>query len=420
MTHHSSIRFLFSSVSLILLGGSLSAGEPSAAPEPPRTFRSGPVKFTEYRILHQHTYAYGLAAADLDADGDLDLTSADAEPNSNLYLLKNDGAGNFTHSFIQKNQQLPDDPIRLERHAVGDVNGDGRPDVVIVDNLKWDIRWFANPGAADLTSPWPRNRVSADKEVPGSYDVALADLDADGDLDVAASSWRYGNRFDWFENLDNGSSWKRHPVEENIGETRTIEVADFNKDGKPDLLGTSRTGNLILWYENTGTPREGGWKKHLIHDQTLTPAHGHALDMDGDGDLDVLCAFGIASTEAEASTKSHQIAWFENLDSALEWKKHQIATGFIHGFEAVAGDIDADGDLDVVATSWSPKGSISWFENHGDPRGSWLHHSLKPEWSNAVTVLVADLNHDGRLDIAACAERGANEVRWWNNLGPIK
>ena len=93
-----------------------------------------------------YTYAYGIAAADLNGDGNLDLTSADAEPNSNLYLLLNDGRGGFRHSFIQKYAEQDEQPIRLERHAIGDVNRDGRPDVVIVDNLKWDIRWFENPG----------------------------------------------------------------------------------------------------------------------------------------------------------------------------------------------------------------------------------------------------------------------------------
>ena len=42
---------------------------------------------------------------------------------------------------------------------------------------------------------------------------------------------------------------------------------------------------------------------------------------------------------------------------------------------------------------------------------------IKDHWSNAVTVVLADLDNDGRLDIVACAERGANEIRWWRNLG---
>ena len=400
-----------------------SRGEPSAEPEPSKTFASGPLKFTEQRLLGNYTYSYACAAADLDGDGDLDLTSSDAEPNSNLYLLLNDGKGRFKHSFIQKYVNKEDQPIRLERHAIGDINRDGRPDVVIVDNLKWDIRWFENPGPAKIAQPWKLHRVAQPKEVPGSYDVALADLDGDGDLDVAASSWRFGNRFDWFENVGqpgDGSKWIRHEVENKIAETRTIAVADFNRDGKLDLLGSARVGNKILWYESSGKPAAESWKKHVIDAKTVAPAHGHPVDMDADGDLDVVMAFGIAAPVGNDSPDSHQVAWYENLGTpglGTEWKKHPIATRFPQGFEAVAGDLDADGDLDVVATGWSPHGRIVWFENTGDPTSEWKMHSIKERWSNAVTVVLADLDKDGRLDIVACAERGANEIRWWRNVG---
>ncbi len=398
-------------------------GEPSAEPEPPKTFEAGPLKLIEQRLLGNYTYSYACAAADLDGDGDLDLTSSDAEPNSNLYLLLNDGKGNFKHSFIQKYAMQDDQPIRLERHAIGDINRDGRPDVVIVDNLKWDIRWFENPGKDAITQPWKLHRVCAPKEVPGSYDVALADLDGDGDLDVAASSWRFGNRFDWFENVGspgNGSEWVRHEIDGMVGETRTIAVADFNRDRKPDLLGTSRTGNQIVWYANSGKPATDSWKKTVIDATTLAPTHGHPTDMDGDGDQDVLMAFGLAASVGADSLDSHQVAWYENVGRpglGTEWKKHQIATGFPQGFEAVAGDLDGDGDQDVVATRWSAQGGIAWFENTGDPKTGWKQHSIKQNWSNAVTVILADLDKDGRLDIVACAERGANELRWWRNDG---
>jgi acyl-CoA thioesterase-1 len=398
--------------------------EPTAAPEPPRTFEAGPIDLVEQRLLGGYTYSYACAVADLDGDGDLDLTSADAEPNSNVYLLLNDGQGNFRHSFIQKYESRDEQPVRLERHAIGDVNGDGRPDVVIVDNIKWDIRWFENPGPEKIDQPWPLHRVSAPMEVPGSYDVALADLDGDGDLDVAASSWRFGNRFDWFENVGapgNGSQWVRHEVDTDMAETRTIAVADFNADGLPDLLGTARVGNQIVWYQNPGQPATSTWTKQVIDDQTIAPAHGHPVDLDGDGDVDVLMAFGIVAPVGESSPESNQVAWYENVGKpgqGTEWKKHVIATGFPQGFEAVAGDLDGDGDLDVAATAWSPQGRLMWFENTGAPRDAWTPHLIKSDWSNAVTLIVADLDHDGRLDIAACAERGANELRWWRNLGP--
>ncbi len=400
-------------------------GEPANDEEPARIFESGPVRLGESRLLHNYTYSYAVAVADLDGDGRLDLTSADAEPNSNVYLLRNQGAGKFVPSFIQKYAKRDEQPVRVERHAIGDINRDGRPDVVIVDNMKWDIRWFENPGGERIGDPWKLHRVSAPQEVPGSYDVALADLDGDGDLDVAASSWRYGNRFDWFENAGrpgNGESWIRHEVDANMGETRTIAIGDINRDGKPDLLGTARTGNQVVWYANPGDPARQSWKKTLIDGQTQAPAHGHPVDLDGDGDLDVVMAFGIAAGVSNSSPDSHQVAWYENVGTSgdgTRWEKHGIAASFPQGFEAVAGDLDGDGDRDVVATGWGPEGRIAWFENPGDPKAMWKPHPIKDRWPNAVTLQLADLDGDGRLDIVACAERGANELRWWRNLGTI-
>ena len=398
-------------------------GIPSAELETARTFQSGPLRLTEQRLLGNYTYSYACAAADLDGDGDLDLTSADAEPHSNLYLLQNDGQGRFRQSFIQKYAMENTQPVRLERHAIGDISGDGLPDVVIVDNLKWDVRWFENPGSDTIGRPWKLHRVCSPGELPGSYDVALADFDADGDLDAAASSWRFGNRFDWFENPgqpEGTEEWRRHEIEGMVGETRTIAVADFNRDGKPDLLGTSRTGNQVMWYANSGQPASDHWVKTMIDDTTLAPAHGHPTDLDGDGDLDVVMAFGIAAGVGDESPESHQVAWCENVGrpgTGAEWLKHSIASSFPQAFEAIAGDLDGDGDQDVVATGWGPQGRIGWFENTGDPRQNWQYQMIKVNWPNAVTVILADLDHDGRLDIVACAERGANELRWWKNEG---
>jgi len=400
-------------------------GQVTTAPESSRVFDSGTIRLKESRVAGAYTYAYGLAAADLDGDGRLDLTSADAEPNSNLYLFRNQGQGRFLHSAIQRFGLRDDDPVRLERHAIGDINGDGRPDVVIVDNHKWDIRWMENPGLERISGVWALHRVTSKGDVPGAYDVDLADIDADGDLDVAASSWRFGQRFDWFENLGQpgrGTAWKRHEVEGKAGETRTVALADFDGDGRPDLLGSSRTGNAVVWFRNPGGSSDLDWIKTQIDDATVAPAHGHPVDIDRDGDLDVIMAFGIAAGVASGAPESHQVAWYENVGMpglGKSWKKHPISSRFPQGFEAVAGDLDGDGDLDAVATAWGPEGRISWFENLGDPTGQWRQHPIKDHWPNAVTVLIRDLDGDGRLDIAACAERGANEVRWWKNEGNV-
>lgn len=204
-------------------------------------------------------------------------------------------------------------------------------------------------------------------------------------------------------------------------ETRTVRLVDMNADGHPDVLGTASRSGLVLWLENPGQTSRLPWTQHFI-DKSGRPGHGQAVDMDRDGDPDIVMAFGMAADEApsEILPVVGQIVWYENLGKGAAWKKHIIQQPFPQGFEAFASDLDGDGDVDVVATGWH-KGSgiaLAWFENTRDD--TWIMHPLKEDWPHADQVIVADLDGDGRPDILASAEDGSRELRWWQNNGPAQ
>jgi hypothetical protein len=365
-------------------------------------------RFSEYLIMDGFGYAYGLAAADLDGDEDLDITAADADGRC-LNWFENDGHGNFTHHIIKENHPQP----RLERHAVGDVNGDGLPDVVIVENLHGDLLWFENSGKSGVAS-W-NEYVITSGGLPGAYDVALADFDDDGDLDVAASSWT-GNAVAWFENTGNSGRdlWNKHMIDENLTESRTIRLADFNGDRLPDLLATGSGSNLVVWYENTGDIRRQLWRKHVIDSTSIRPVHGHPVDMDKDGDMDVVMATGMG-----AGSPTGTVVWYENNGSPTSgvWPRYVIRQQLPQAFEAFAADLNHDGTLEVVTTTWGDNGGVFIFRSDGGPHGPWRQQVLKSPWIRANQVLIADMDGDGHPDIVAQAERGSNELRWWRNEG---
>ncbi len=397
--------------------------------------------FTETLVWGGFSYNWGIQSADLDKDGFPDLTASDAlagrmktefpvgesSPSgqetpgvsSNLYWFKNDGRGNFERRYVARN----DLHGRLERHVIADVNQDGWADVVAVDNFYGDLLWYENPGPAELSRGilWPKHFITKGGML-GAEDLTVADFNGDGSPDVAAGGWRLGNRFAWFANPGAAKpegTWVSGYIDGGFPVARSITAGDLNADGRPDLLATSDASAIILWYENvTAGLGQVEWRRNVIDLPGGTPrgqpVFGKLADMNHDGRLDVLMAFGGWGADKEGG-----VVWYENHRveaGRIQWKKRLITDALPGGFEAVPADLDGDGDLDVVATGETP-GEVAWFENPGNPAGRWTKHSLKADWKHANQVIVADLNSDGRPDIASVADYGSLELRWWRNEG---
>ena len=365
------------------------------------------VKFEERLIGDGYNYTIGVSAVDLTGTGSFDLVSTDTDVG--LYWYENDGNGNFTKHVVHERSNE-----WLERHAIADINGDGKPEIVTIDNINGSILWFEYDGDPRDVASWSQHYI-CHEGLPGAYDVAVADYDGDGELEVVASSWIKGNKFAYFDRQD--GEWVMSIIDENVNDTRMVSAVDVNGNGRPDLVGTATLDDMFVWYENPGDPSNRPWKRHII-DTAPRPHHGHPVDMDGDGGVDLVMAIrGDTSEKLALETPGSQIAWYEQTAGG-GWTKHVIAEEFHQASEAVAADIDGDGQMEVVATAWGLEGRVAIFKHRGDPRGPWDMQILKSPWSKVAQPIIVDLDGDGRLDIVVCAERGSNELRWWRNLGP--
>ena len=259
------------------------------------------IRFTERLVSSEFRYAFALSAADLTGSRSLDLVATDAD--RGLYWFENDGAGNFTRHVVHlRTNEL------LERHAVADVNGDGKPEIVCVDNLNGCLLSFGFDGDPRDPHSW-RHSYITEGGIPGAYDVAIADLDGDGDLDVAGSGWRISNQFAWFENRN--GVWVKHIIDDDAPESRAVCAADVNGNGLIDIVGTASKRGEVAWYQNPGNSLDSPWTKHVI-DTAPRPIHGHPVDMDGDGDIDLVMALGFDLPKGADPTGTQQIVWYEN------------------------------------------------------------------------------------------------------------
>mmetsp|Transcript_75108 Transcript_75108/g.213620 ORF Transcript_75108/g.213620 Transcript_75108/m.213620 type:complete len:171 (+) Transcript_75108:367-879(+) len=143
------------------------------------------------------------------------------------------------------------------------------------------------------------------------------------------------------------------------------------------------------------------WGANDIADDTTDgPSDVYAIDIDGDGDLDVV----------SASYYDYTIWWHENLDgSGSSWTTHTISVETSWCRTVYAQDVDGDGDMDVLAALMSDN-AIVWYENDGSG-GGWTKHTITSSASDAYAVFAIDLDGDGDMDVLS-ASRNDNTVRF--------
>jgi hypothetical protein len=289
--------------------------------------------------------------------------------------------------------------------AAADIDNDGDLDIAL-----GGVVWFENPGPNGNPSkgPWRAHEV----EKRRGHDLLAADLDGDGKVDlVMRDQSSFGSKTGhsiFLYKQEGPDKWT--PRELRCREGEGVAIADLNGDGRPDIvIGGS-------WFENSGDLLEGPWTEHGFSTEWDYPHTKVAIgDLNGDGRPDIILA------PAELKGGTHRIAWYEAPAAATagNWKQHVVeepVETVIHAL--VVADFNADGQLDVAAAHMhqgkSPQDVVVYLNTGGGLQ--WKRQVIATTGSH--DIVAADLDGDGRPDLLGANHGGTHQpVELWLNKG---
>jgi len=348
----------------------------------------------------EHPWIAHVLAVDLDRDGLLDVVACDTGEN-NVVWIRQVARGRFEEIVLARDLLAP---VHVE--AV-DLDGDGDLDLLVScmgfvfpNNDKiGSVVALENDGQQHFT---PHVLLANTSRVT---DIRAADLNGDGQLDLVVGQFGYDQgEIRWMERI---GPWefKSHIILDLSG-TINVLVADFNGDGRPDIVGlVSQQWEQVWYFQNEGG---GNFTRKIVWGSTNEDygSSGISLgDLNGDGRPDVVYSNGdgFGPAVVPGPRPWHGVQWLENTGGG-GFRFHRI--GNLPGaYSPVAVDLDGDGKMDVVAGSayvdWDPARpkavSLMWFHNEGTK--GFAPRALAQAPKDLITVAAGDFDGDGRSEI---------------------
>jgi VCBS repeat protein/centrosomal CEP192-like protein len=336
-------------------------------------------------------FPYSAVTGDFNGDGKADIATTSFTPTGGVSVLLGKGDGTFQPHLDSPTGQSPTAIV------AGDFNGDGKLDLVVADSSPTNALLSTLIGSGDGTF---QNKFS--QTVPGILgSLAIGDFNGDGKLDMAAII-QGTSAVSIF--LGHGDGTFAAPAQYPTGPMllsppyHNVLVGDFNGDGKLDLAAATDKGIAILLGNGNGT-----FQPFSLVPSLFTPGPGDDLlalaDFNGDGKLDVVKSTqtGIINVALGNGDGTFQQALGFQIPSILNTES------------AVVSDFNGDGKLDLAFASQSSDVVTILFGSGDGTFKGHIEYSVPSVSNNVNFMLAADFNGDGALDMAL-ADFGNTEV----------
>jgi hypothetical protein len=294
--------------------------------------------------------------------------------------------------------------------AVGDLDGDGKADLIVANFTSNTISIFRNTSSAGSVSYAAKIDLTSGT---GTGYVAVGDLDGDGKLDLAVANYT-ANTVSVFRNTSPGAGTISYAARVNFttgSNPRSVAIGDLDGDGKADLATTNYLSHTVSVFRNT-SPGAGTISYAAKVDySTGASSNPHAVaigDMDDDGKADLAVAnytTNLVSVFRNTSLAAGTIAFATKVDFTSGTRPASIAIG----------DLDGDGKIDLAAGNRTSK-TVSVFRNTSAGIGN-INYAAKVDLTTANdprSVAMGDLDGDGKADLAA-SNGGSQSVSVFKN-----
>jgi hypothetical protein len=288
------------------------------------------------QIPEQSEYHHDFANLPYDVDGDgwTDIVNATWHSRS-LFWVRNPGSsgGGFTVVEIDR-------PGNMETALLSDINGDGHLDILPAINQV--PAWF-EARVHSRETRWIKHELPPEAKGHG---IGAGDVDGDGNCDVVSPKG-------WLRQKP-GLQWEWHPDFELGSASIPVLVHDVDGDDDADVIWGMAHDYGLYWLEQSVVGKsKRSWKRHLI-DESWSQVHFLVLaDLDGDGREDLITGkrYRAHNGKDPGSEDPLCVYWYRFEPNERIWVRHPVEEGNSVGFgiSTSAADIDADGDVDIVA-----------------------------------------------------------------------
>ena len=377
-------------------------------------------------------HGYQLAVANVNADGRLDILALSSEQSVVEWYENPSWKSHAITTKTRKNISL----APLFREGYPEQGLALASDFALEESDRGgSIWWCEPPGVPEFE--WSLQLIG---QIPTSHRLRWADLTGDGRLALVDApivglgakppDYKVGARLTWFEmpeillrghavGVRKPEEWTTHLIDDTLTVVHGIQVLDWDGDGRDEILTASFEG--VHLFHALGRGADLRWKRTQLaagYEPATGAAKGDAGLHRGSSEVGVGNVGGRRFLATIEPWHGDQVAVYLEDDDAQAgklWNRHVIDSTFRDGHALACGDLDGDGNDEIVAGYRGPGTSLYAYYAKGPFGTGWERQELDNRMA-ASGVTLADINGDDRLDIV-CVGASTGNVRWYENLG---